>query len=87
MSFNASVYCVVSCLYNICTLHIARDSRVCIHLGVHEHPVSNGTYRESLDMTYQCVANEVIKTPTAKNSAIIMAAIKKFLADYFLEPP
>lgn len=36
-------------------------SRVCKHLGVHKHYMSNGTCRESLDMAYQCIANEVIK--------------------------
>jgi hypothetical protein len=36
-------------------------------------------------MAYQCVANEVLKTPTAKNSAIVMAASKQFLADYLLK--
>ena len=39
---------------------------LCIHLGVHDHPVANDTCRESLDMTYQCVANEVLKIPTTK---------------------
>jgi hypothetical protein len=38
-------------------------------------------------MTYQCVANEVLKTPTTTNSAIVMAASKQFLADYFLRSP
>jgi hypothetical protein len=38
-------------------------------------------------MAYQCVANEVIKTPTAKNSAIVLAASKQFLADYLLKSP
>jgi hypothetical protein len=38
-------------------------------------------------MAYQCVANEVAKTPTAKNSAIVMAASKQFLADYILKSP
>jgi hypothetical protein len=42
-------------------------SRACIHLGVHDHPVANGICRESLDMAYQCVTNEVLKTPTSKN--------------------
>jgi hypothetical protein len=27
-------------------------SRTCIHLGVHDHPVANGTCRQSLDMAY-----------------------------------
>ena len=57
------------------------------HLGVHEHYISNGTCRESLDMTYQCVVNEVMKTSTAENSTINMAANKKFLADYLLKFP
>jgi hypothetical protein len=38
-------------------------------------------------MAYQCVANEVMKTPTARNFAIIMAANKKFLANYLLKSP
>ena len=78
--------CITLCHARIIYVHSTSPgmSRACIHLGVHEHPVSNGTCRESLDMAYQCVANEVMKTPTAKNSAIVMAASKKFLADYLL---
>jgi hypothetical protein len=38
-------------------------------------------------MAYQCVANEVLKTPTTTNSAIVMAASKQFLADYLLRSP
>ena len=62
-------------------------SRACIHLGNHKHLVSNGTCRESLDMAYQCVATEVMKTPTAKNSAIVIATSKTFLAYYLLKSP
>ena len=62
-------------------------SRACIHLGVHDHHVLNGRCRELLDMAYQCVANEVMKTPIAKNSAIVMPSSKKFLADYLLKSP
>ena len=60
-------------------------SRVCIHLGVYEHHVSHGTCRELRDMAYQCDVPEVMKTPTVRNSAIVMAASKKFLADYLLK--
>jgi hypothetical protein len=49
--------------------------------------VANGTCRESLDITYQCIVNEVLKTPTTKNSAIVMAASKKKLVDYLLKSP
>ena len=38
-------------------------SRTCIYLGIYDHAVSNGTCRESLDIAYQCVANEILKTP------------------------
>ena len=51
-------------------------SIACIHHGVHEHHVSNGTCRESLDMVYQCVVNEVMRTPTAKNSTIVLVSEK-----------
>jgi hypothetical protein len=58
--------------------------RACIHFGVHDHPVTNDTCRQSLDMAYECITNEVLKTPTTKNSTIVMAASKQFLADYLL---
>ena len=43
--------------------------------------------RESLDMVYKCIAQEVIKTSTTKNSVIVMATNKQFLANYFLKSP
>jgi hypothetical protein len=79
--------CIALCHARIIYIHSTSVgmSRACTHLGVHDHPVANGTCRESLDMVYQCVANEVLKTPTTKNSAILMAASKQFLADYLLK--
>ena len=81
--------CIASCHARIIYMHFRSVgmSRVCIDLGVHDHHVANGTCRESLDMTYQCVANEILKTPTTKNSIIAMAASEKFLADYLLKCP
>src|ERR1700737_852172 len=81
--------CIALCNARIIYIHSTSVgmSRACIQLGVHDHLVANGTCRESLDMAYQCVANEVLKTPTAKNSAIVMAANKQFLADYLLKSP
>ena len=38
-------------------------------------------------MAYQYVANEVMKTPIAKNLTIVMAMRKQFLANYLLESP
>jgi hypothetical protein len=62
-------------------------SKACIHLGVHDYLVANGTCRESLDLAYQCVTNEILKTPTTKNLAIIMAVSKHFFANYLLKSP
>ena len=81
--------CIASCharIIYILSIYVGM-SRVCIHLGKHDHPVANDTCSESLDMAYQCVANEVLKTPTAKSSAIVMAARKQFLTDHLLKSP
>jgi hypothetical protein len=59
-------------------------SRACIHLGMHNHPVFDGICRETLDSISSLIAQEVSKTPTAKNSAIAMAASKEFLDKYFI---
>jgi hypothetical protein len=59
-------------------------SRACIHLGMHNHPVSNGIFRETLGTISGLIAQEVSKTPTAKNSAIAMAASKEFLDKSFI---
>jgi hypothetical protein len=59
----------------------------CIYLGVHDHLVSNGTCRESLDTAYQCVANEVMKTLIAKNPTIVLAMSKHLLENYILKSP
>ena len=79
MLVNTCVHCIALCHARIIYVHSTSPgmSRVCIHLGVHDHPISKGTCCESLDMAYKCTAQEVIKTPTAKNSSIIMASSKK----------
>jgi hypothetical protein len=86
---RSTLVCIALCLARILYIYFTSVgmSRGCIHIGVHDHPVANGTCLESLDMAYQCVANEVLKTPTTKISAIVMAASKQFLADYFLKSP
>jgi hypothetical protein len=62
MSFYISVHCYHALNIYTHPLHIPWDVKVCKHLGVHKHYMSNGTCRESLDMAYQCIANEVYKT-------------------------
>ena len=58
--------CIVLCHVQIIYIHSTSVgmSRACIHLNVHDHAVANDTWCKSLDMAYQCVANEVLKTPT-----------------------
>jgi ATP-dependent protease Clp ATPase subunit len=59
-------------------------TRACIHLDIHNHPISDGICRETLDTISSLIAKEVSKTPTAKNSAIAMAASKEFLDKYVI---
>lgn len=70
-------------LYHARTIYVHSTSlgmsKACIHQGVHEHPIWNGKCRKLLDTTYQCIANEIMKTPTTKNFAIFMAVKKKSL--------
>ena len=60
-------------------------ARACIHLGFHQHHMSNGTCHESLDVAYQCVVNEVMKMLVARNSTIVIAMSKQFLVDHLLK--
>lgn len=53
---ECKVYCsthVYIVLWHVCIIYVhytfPRMSRACIQLGVHDHLVSNDTYRESLD--------------------------------------
>ena len=70
--------CIVLChariIYNLFTS--LGMSRACTHLGVHDHHLANDTCCEALNIAYQCIANEVLETPTSKNSAIVMATEK-----------
>ena len=55
--------CIALC--HACIIYVHSTSsemaRACIHLDMHDHHVSNGTCRESLDIAYKCVANEDTK--------------------------
>jgi hypothetical protein len=59
-------------------------SRACIHLGMYNHPVPDGVYRETLYTISGLISQEVSKTPNAKNSAIAMATSKEFLDKYLI---
>lgn len=76
--YRSTLVCTALCHAHIVYVHSTypRMSKACIHIGIHEHPKSNGTCHESIDMTYQYVANEVMKTSIAKNTVIIMGVSK-----------
>jgi hypothetical protein len=59
-------------------------TRVAIHLGSHKHLVSDGTCQETFDHMYECIGEQVLRTPNAKNFAIMLGASKIFLADYLI---
>ena len=79
--------CMTLCHARIIYLHSTSSwmSRVCKNLSVHEYLISNGTCRESHNMAYQCLANEVMKISTAKKPVMIMTTSKKNLTDYLLK--
>jgi hypothetical protein len=51
---------------------------------MHNHPISDGVCQETLETISGLIAQEVSKTPTAKNSVIAMAACKEFLDKYLI---
>jgi hypothetical protein len=73
---------------NFCNAHIyyvlnkSDMTRACIHLRMHKHPIFDGICQETLDTISGLIAQEVSKTPNAKNSAISMSASKEFLDKY-----
>ena len=61
-------------------------NRVAIHLGKHSHLVAKGTYRDSAKEISELIAEQVAKTSTATNSAIVLSASKDFLTNHFVSP-
>jgi hypothetical protein len=77
--------CVNFCLGHIYYILGKNDiTRACIHLGMYNHPVSNGICQETFDTISGLIAQEVSKTPTAKNSTIAITASKEFLDKYLI---
>jgi hypothetical protein len=61
-------------------------TRACIHLGSHAHPVKVGLDREFVERADSILGEQVQRTPTATNSAIIMEASKDLLGGLLLHP-
>ena len=54
-------------------------SRVCVHLGLHEHPIATCECREGMDIIREKVRDQVIRTPHTKASAISLAVGRELL--------
>ena len=79
--------CVATCKARIYYISGGENmSRACVHLGVHEHPVKIGEYQDFKDRSRTLLAEQVEKTPTATNSAIVMEATKELLGELLLRP-
>jgi hypothetical protein len=71
-----------ACIYYV--LSKSDMTRACIHLGMHNHSVSDGICQETLNSISSLIRQEVFKTPIAKNFAIPMAASKELLDKYLI---
>jgi hypothetical protein len=60
-------------------------SRVAIHLGVHNHLVTNGKCQESIKETRRLIAKEVDCMLNANISLISLSVGKTFLASYLFD--
>jgi hypothetical protein len=59
-------------------------TRACVHLGTHCHPVKIGEYRDVAEKIKSLIGEQVEKTPTATNSAIVLEANKEFFGELLL---
>ena len=93
---NSTVLCKLcqtppSCL-NVCSAKIyyvlspPPMSRACVHIGTHKHPVKTGVDREADEQLTALLSEQVGRTPSATNSAIVLEAGKEFVGELLLNP-
>jgi hypothetical protein len=61
-------------------------TRVCVHLGVHEHPVKDREYHDFIDCSRTLLGKQVERTSHAINSSILMEATKELVGELLLRP-
>lgn len=82
---KVSPSCLDVCLAKIYyVLGHGNMTRACVHLGSHCHPVKIGEYRDVAEKIKTLIGEQVEKTPTATNSAIVLEASKEFLGELLL---
>jgi hypothetical protein len=64
----------------------AKMTHACLHLGVHEHLVKVGKDQEIKERTRKVIEDQVMKTPKATNSAIVMEASKELVGELLINP-
>jgi hypothetical protein len=64
----------------------ANITHVCLHLGVHEHPMKVGEDQEIKERTRKLIEEQVERTSKATNSAIVMEASKELVGELLIDP-
>jgi hypothetical protein len=62
------------------------QTRACIHVGTHDHPVKVGDYRDSKTEINSLIEEQVENTSRAKKSAVVLEASKVLIGSYLLQP-
>ena len=64
----------------------ANMTRVCLHMGIHDHPVKVGEDQEIKERTRELIQEQVERTPKGANSAIVMEASKELVGELLIHP-
>ena len=84
-SCNVPPTCVVVCTAKIYYVTVTPHmTRVCVHLGSHDHPVKLGDHRDFIDLTDTLIGDQIERTPSATRSAIVLETAKEALGPLLL---
>ena len=62
------------------------QTRACIHIGTHDHPVKVGDYRDSKAEISSLIEEQVEMNNKATKSAVVLEASKLLIGSYLLQP-
>jgi hypothetical protein len=84
-SCNVPPTCVAICTAKIYYVTgTAHMTRVCVHLGSHDHPVKSGDHRDFIDLADSLIGDQIECTPSATRSAIVLEIAKEVLGPLLL---
>ena len=79
--------CVATCEAKIYyVVGKANQTRACIHIGTHDHPVKVGDYRDSKAEISSLIEEQVEMNNKATKSAVVLEASKLLNGSYLLQP-